>query len=141
MDYPVVIFDQVFQLTRQFERQFRDQGDQGLSTTQFQAMEILEQDEPLTAMVMAHRLHIAGPTATRALEALDRRRLIAKDRDPQDRRVIWLRLTDTGRFTLGQERDRQRRWMTQRLASLTESEAQMFLDLLKKLTAVSADSV
>ncbi len=132
------IFDQLFELIRDFERQFRDQGDKDLSTTQFQALTILSQAEPMTAMGMATKLRIAGPTATRTLESLERRELIIKERDPQDRRMVWLRLTDRGRNAWQNERNRQRDWMVDRLGDLSADEQTTLFELMTKLTARAA---
>lgn len=134
------IFDQLFELIRDFERQFRDQGEKDLSTTQFQALSILIETEPMTAMSMAARLRVAGPTATRTLDSLERRRLVIKERDPQDRRMVWLRLTERGRDSWITERERQRRWMADRLEDLTSEEQTVLLDLMTKLTARTGEN-
>lgn len=127
------IFDRVFQLIREFERQFREQADFDLSTTQFQALAILQEVQPVTAMAMAGLLRIAGPTATRALESLERRELIVKERDPQDRRIVWLRLTDAGQDVLQEQRRRHQEWMAKLLAGFSDEEESTLRDLLDKL--------
>ncbi len=127
------IFEQVFQLIREFERQFRDQGDSDLSTTQFQALAILRSVQPVTAMVMAGMLRIAGPTATRAIDSLERRGFVAKERDPQDRRIVWLTLTREGAKVLDATRLRQEEWIRKLLQSLTPEEAEVLSNLLEKL--------
>ncbi len=127
------IFDRVFQLIREFERQFRDQGDSDLSTTQFEALAILRSVQPVTAMVMAGMLRIAGPTATRAIDSLERRALVAKERDPQDRRIVWLTLTPEGAQVLDATRERQQDWIHNILQSLSSDEVDMLSTLLEKL--------
>lgn len=127
------IFDRVFQLIREFERQFRDQGDSDLSTTQFQALAILRSTQPVTAMVMAGMLRIAGPTATRAIDSLERRGLVAKERDPQDRRIVWLTLTPEGAQVLDATHQRQQDWIHKILQSLSADEVDMLSILLEKL--------
>lgn len=105
------IFERIFLLSRDFERTFRDQGEQNLSTTQFQALAILRDDAPITAMEMAVRLKIAGPTATRTVDSLERRELVKKERDPQDRRIVWLHVTESGAQAWERERERQQAWV------------------------------
>ncbi|MCY0897424.1 MAG: MarR family transcriptional regulator [Firmicutes bacterium] len=134
------LFTLIFRLVRSFEREFREQGSQELSTTQFEALTHLEKVQPVTAMALAALLHIKGPTATRALDSLARRRYIMKERDPQDRRVIWLRMTDQGAAVLQQERDRQRQWMVHVLQRLTAEEKARLSELLKKLTIETSGS-
>ncbi|PSR23014.1 MAG: MarR family transcriptional regulator [Sulfobacillus acidophilus] len=129
------IFDQIFVVVRDFERRFREQGSGTLSTTQFQALSILEESEPVTAMTMAQKLRIAPPTATRALDSLGRRQLVLKERDPQDRRIVWLRLTDRGEHALLKEREHQLAWMVNLLDALTRDEQEQFLDLMRKIAS------
>jgi DNA-binding MarR family transcriptional regulator len=134
------VFERIFLLTRDFERTFRDQGDQSLSTTQFQALAILRDDAPITAMDMAMRLKIAGPTATRTLDSLERRELVLKERDPQDRRIVWLHLTETGVRAWEIERERQQEWVSHLIRDLSVEERQQFVDLLDKLIPGAAPS-
>lgn len=129
----VEIFDQIFALTRDFERNFRDQGAKNLSTTQFEALAILMEEQPVTAMDMALRLQIAGPTATRTLDSLERRTLVVKERDPQDRRIVWLSLTETGASVLISEQLRQRAWIESLIQNLNPEEQEALLTLIKKL--------
>ncbi len=127
------IFERIFALTRDFERNFRE-SESGVSTTQFQALSILERGEPITAMKMAEHLRIAGPTATRALDSLEHRQLVVKERDPQDRRIVWLKLTDSGLATFHQERERQRQWAKTLIENLTVEERHILLKLMTKVT-------
>lgn len=127
------IFDRVFLMIRDFERNFRELGDAELSTTQYQALAILAEVEPVTAMAMAGLLRIAGPTATRTLDSLERRGLVVKERDPQDRRVVWLRITGAGRLALEQQKERQRVWMEHILEPLKDEERTQLNDILEKL--------
>lgn len=133
MTQATAVFDQIFIVIRDFERQFRDQGAGDLSTTQIQALSILSQAEPVTAMTMAQKLRIAPPTATRALDSLARRHFVFKDRDPQDRRIVWLRLTDIGARALQEAQVRQMEWMGHLLEALTGDEQVQFLTLIQKI--------
>ncbi|NMP21333.1 MarR family winged helix-turn-helix transcriptional regulator [Sulfobacillus harzensis] len=132
------VFERVFLLIREFELAFREQGDVDLSTTQFQALAILADVEPVTAMAMAGLLRIAGPTATRTVDSLERRGLVLKERDPQDRRVVWIRLTKDGRQVLEQQRERQRVWMQRLLQALSPEEQETLNQILHKLGVQAA---
>lgn len=131
-------FHRIFQFVREFERQFRDQGEFDLSTTQFQALSTLREAEPLTAMAMAGLLRIAGPTATRAVDSLKRRGLIVKERDPQDRRIIWLRLTQAGRELWERQQERQLAWVSGMIQTLDNQEQRTLTELLGKLEIQAA---
>lgn len=133
MAQKMAIFEEMFSLIREFERQFRDQGDMDLSTTQFEALTILSETQPMTAMALASRLRIAGPTATRALDSLERRGYVIKERDPQDRRLVWVQLTRRGEDALISEVERQRQWIEKLLITLSDEECDTLLQLLSRM--------
>ena len=66
------------------------------STTQWHILNILLESGPLTLMAAAERLGVTGATTARAVAAAARRGWLLKDRDPQDRRVVWLHITPSG---------------------------------------------
>jgi DNA-binding MarR family transcriptional regulator len=68
----------------------------GPSLTQWQILTQLHDAGTLALMAVADRLGVTGATAARAVAAAERRGWIVKDRDPHDRRLIWLRATPDG---------------------------------------------
>lgn len=66
------------------------------SATQWQILNTLAESGPLTLMAAAAHLAVTGATAARAVAAAARHGWLVKDRDPQDRRVVWLRITPSG---------------------------------------------
>lgn len=67
------------------------------STTQWQILNTLSESGPLNLMAAAAHLGVTGATAARAVAAAARHGWLLKDRDPQDRRVVWLRITPSGK--------------------------------------------
>ncbi|MDA8194334.1 MAG: MarR family transcriptional regulator [Thermaerobacter sp.] len=130
------LFDATFALVRVFERQFRrDPDPYHITPTQFHAMTLLSVHDTVTLLEIAHLLRVAPPTATRAIDALEQKGLLIKDRDPQDRRLVWLHLSGLG-VSLVQEARRQhldsfRTW----LAPLSGDEQQRLLETLEKIVA------
>ncbi len=66
------------------------------TATQWHILNALAGSGPLTLMAAAARLGVTGATAARAVSAAARHGWLIKDRDPQDRRVVWLRITPLG---------------------------------------------
>lgn len=66
------------------------------SPTQWDLLDILLAQGPLTLMDTAAAAGISGATAARAVESAAAHGWLVKDRDPQDRRVVWLRVTPAG---------------------------------------------
>jgi DNA-binding MarR family transcriptional regulator len=88
---------------------------------------------------LAEAAGIAPSTATRILDALERRRIICRTRSPEDRRVVTVTLTEFGREALGHQdewfRGRQRAFY----AALPEVERELAPDLLLRLATLIDD--
>lgn len=72
----------------------------GLSLTQARCLALLR-NESRSAGDLAKLLGLAAASVTRVLERLEQRGFIRRTIDLEDRRRIWVHLTDSGRTTLG----------------------------------------
>jgi DNA-binding MarR family transcriptional regulator len=77
-------------------RAARDVGP-GLSLAQYQVIAPLEEAESLPVGELAVAAGVATPTATRMLDALVRDGVVEREPSRLDRRVVTVRLTETGR--------------------------------------------
>ncbi len=70
----------------------------GLSFAQYNVLRILRGSEPdgLTCGAISERMVNRDPDITRLLDRLEARRLVARSRDKDDRRVIVTRITGSG---------------------------------------------
>ena len=84
-------------LARRFDRAFQPVG---LTNQQFSMMMALNAPERPTIGGLADFLAMDRTTLTAALKGLERRGLVESGRDPDDRRIRRLNLTDVGRATL-----------------------------------------
>jgi DNA-binding MarR family transcriptional regulator len=80
----------------------------GLSQTQLQILGIVACNVDVTASHLAERLDLSVPTIVRALDALERKGLLHRERSSADRREIQLTITDEG-DRVRQEIERARR--------------------------------
>ena len=76
------------------ERQF------GLTGPQLWALWELNRGGALSLKDLAARMHLDPSTVTGVVDRLQRKGLMARDPDPEDRRRVVLGLTDAGRATL-----------------------------------------
>src|SRR5205085_3935279 len=84
---------------------FKHAHQQGFSTTQFMVMGLLERcqaadGEPCTISGIAGRLGIDPTTVVRTVDSLEKRGLVERRRDRQDRRQVFVEFTDAGRAAL-----------------------------------------
>ena len=84
---------------------FKHAHQQGFSTTQFMVMGLLERcqtsgGEACTISGIAGRLGIDPTTVVRTVDSLEKRGLVGRRRDRQDRRQVFVEFTDAGRAAL-----------------------------------------
>jgi DNA-binding MarR family transcriptional regulator len=63
---------------------------------QLQILFFLEQNGPSHARVLASELCMSAPTVSKTVSSLAKRGFVARDEDPNDRRVVYCRLLDKG---------------------------------------------
>jgi DNA-binding MarR family transcriptional regulator len=92
------------QAATEFERGFVELlKPEDLTPAQYNVLRILRGagDAGLTCGGVGDRLIRHDPDVTRLLDRLDRRQLIERSREPQDRRVVRTRITPAGLSVLG----------------------------------------
>lgn len=69
----------------------------GVSIGMWYFLRALWEEDGLTQRELSRRVGMMEPTTATALESMERRGLISRTRNPQDRRKVNIRLTDEGR--------------------------------------------
>jgi len=105
-------------------------GDTELTMSQYFVMDAMA-DEALTVTEVARAARVAVPTATRALRGLETRGFVDRQRnDDEDRRLVTVALTPSGRAVL----DDKRTWVHERqreiFDGLTEAEQETVIGAL-----------
>lgn len=138
MDEVRAAAERMHELTKELSRryQFRDRSAiccHGLSVTQCYALDALAESGELPVSTLGARLFLAVSTATRILDQLERKALIARRRGRGDRRVVRVSITRKGRALLA--RIRTDLIATQRglLAPLAPAEREAVLKTLEGL--------
>ncbi len=106
-----------------FVRRLRyEREDTSLTLTQLSTLGTLARLGPLTLGELAAAERIQPPSMTRIVSALEGRKLVARETDPNDRRLVIVRLSDEGQDLLAADRRRRDAWLNQRLRELTPDE-------------------
>ena len=90
-------------------------------------------DEPLRIGQIAAQMQVAGPHATRHVQALEGRGLVERVVDPHDQRARLITLTAKGRRTTGRYLAVVNGWFTDALAGWTASDRRDLTRLLGRL--------
>lgn len=111
-------------------------ADGGLTLSQYGLLQALSGGRAARMRDLAEEAGIAPSTATRILDALERRAIIRRARSSEDRRGVTVSLTERGREVL----DAQDAWLRGRqrafYAGLPDSERELAPDLLIRLAAL-----
>jgi DNA-binding MarR family transcriptional regulator len=118
----------------------------GLSAAGRQALAVLEgAGQPLSPTVIAERLLVTTASMTSLLDTLERRGLVARADDPDDRRRLLVSLTEQGRRTVDAFLPEVVALQTAVMAGVSEADRQHLLRTLAAMreaaAAVDADAV
>lgn len=123
-----------------FARRLRyEREDNSLTLTQISTLGTLARLGPISLGELAAAERIQPPSMTRIVSALEARELVARDADPNDRRLVIVRLADEGKNLLAADRRRRDAWLNQRLRELTPSEREALrraVPVLEKLASL-----
>ena len=77
----------------------------GITALQYTALTVLEQHDGLPAAQLARRSFVTAQSIADLVRALEQRGLIVRERNPENRRELLIRLTDVGRALLAEYAD------------------------------------
>ena len=109
---------------------------QRLSRAGREALAILDgAGQPLSPTVIAERLIVTTASVTSLLDTLERRGLVEREPDPDDRRRLLIMITQEGRAIVDQFLPEVVALQTAALATLTEAERRLLVEMLATLGA------
>ena len=109
--------------------------ERSISMTHLHLMTLLETHGPLPMSRVAELLGCGLPTATGIVSRMEERRLVERQHDAEDRRVVTLRLADEGAAEIRELQLTRRQRMATALAHLSDSERQQLLLSVRALRA------
>jgi len=105
-----------------------------LSRHEFLAIEVLGESGPSIMRSLAEKLHLAVNTVTTLVDNLERKHLVKRERDENDRRLVWVHLTREGERVAEFNLEERLRFCRSLLESLNEDEQEIYLVLMRKIT-------
>lgn len=109
-------------------------GRVGLSAQQYNALRLLRSVHPdaMPTLVLGGRLISRAPDMTRLLDRLERRGLLKRERRPENRRVVEVRITEDGLGLLEEIHDAVQESHRQQLGHMRKKSLRQFADLLRQ---------
>jgi DNA-binding MarR family transcriptional regulator len=111
----------------------RELDEQGVHAGQDYLIEVLSEEEGLTVGEIAERLGVEVPTVVRTAQRMEASGLVAKERDPRDRRRSRIVLTERGRAVEPAVRAVLRDLERAAVRGLSATERAQLLDLLTRV--------
>lgn len=99
-----------------------EREDTSFTLTQLSTLGTLERLGPVTLGELAAAERVQPPSMTRIISGLEELGLVAREPDPNDGRLVIVRLADEGKALLEADRRRREAWLNQRLRQLTGDE-------------------
>jgi DNA-binding MarR family transcriptional regulator len=118
---------------RQAQARGQRQPSERLTLSQYYLLQPLDDGSSKSLSELAARAGIAGPTATRAIDGLERDGLLIRERSPDDRRAVLIFLTPDGRRELKRKRRRLARRRQRLYERLEPDERGQSVQLLRHL--------
>ena len=111
-------------------------SDFDITTPQFLALVVLKDRPGITMGELCERLYLACSTATDLIDRMEKNGYLERNRDPDDRRVIRLSITEKGQNIIDQQNNARRRYVDSILKQLTQEEIDQLAQALEKLDAL-----
>lgn len=105
----------------------------GLTGPQFYILHQLEQKEKCTVGELAESMGVKPSAITAMVDRLDKHGFVARDRDEEDRRVVYISLRDSGKKILQVAKQNRREKLNKMFSHLSEDELQQFVSIFEKL--------
>ncbi len=108
----------------------------GLTGPQFFILSLLTRRDKTTVSELAAEMRVKPSAITAMIDRLHKHGLVHRDRDDQDRRIVYIQLTETGLHTLEQNRLNRVRILNRYLRQLEERELETFVRLFEKFAEI-----
>jgi DNA-binding MarR family transcriptional regulator len=103
-------------------RKLRQEAEPGITPSQLIALSTIERAGAMTIGELGLAEQVQPPTMTRIVACLVDAGLVAREVDPTDRRVAWVRVTPAGAKLLQRSRRRKEEYLSRQLRRLEAGE-------------------
>lgn len=135
----VVRFETAFDmLRRQQTHRFKEKIDElklGLTGPQFYMLHLLAELQPVKSTVLAEKMDVKPSAITVMIDRLVQSGFASRHPDEHDRRVVLVRLTESGRSAMEKLNGIRRDMIKQLFSGLTHDEMGTYITLFEKMTS------
>ncbi len=108
----------------------------GLTLPQLLILQTLQAEQPMSTGVLANRMNLAQATVTSILDRLELKGLVQRLRGEDDKRKVWIRLTDEGVVRLDSAPTSLQKGFVHRFEELDEWQQSLLIGSLELVAAL-----
>ncbi|MBB6455072.1 DNA-binding MarR family transcriptional regulator [Salirhabdus euzebyi] len=124
------------EVNRRISAIMNDRVHEELTGDQFLTMRYIQKNEPCTSSDIANEFGIVKSAVTAQVNRLYEKGLIERDRDSDDRRIVYLRLTTEGKTLMKEGTDKLYEVLGEILSNFDKEEMTFFIWQLQKLARI-----
>lgn len=137
----IIELDTLFQeIARESSCRFYALLPNNITPTQFVILKIISDSNKCKAADIAHVLDISPAAATNMVERLYKNEWIKRTRSEEDRRIVWLELTEEGKNLLMEIENKKYNLLLEEFKSITNEELIMLSQVFGKILAKLKDN-
>jgi DNA-binding MarR family transcriptional regulator len=132
-EYLFDIFENLLQMKNECScRIFSECGLADMTVKQIAYLKAINEQEDVSFSRLAEITRNSKPTITEMINKFVRMECVYRERSPEDRRILFIRLTEKGQKIAQAEHSALARVITRLMNSLDEHEQQLLIELLEK---------
>jgi DNA-binding MarR family transcriptional regulator len=125
-------------LSKEWNAQLAEELAPQLTMGQLQVLEILQLYEPMKPSDLLPHLETTPAAVTTLLDRMERNGLVERQRDSEDRRIVWVRMTELGKSEVDRGIGIRARVAERSLERLSQHNRQLFVYLIGKVSGLHA---
>lgn|SRR5690625_2167064 len=110
-----------------------------LTTDQFAILQYIDQQTSCTSTEISQTFGVGKSAVTALINRLHEKKLVERIRDQEDRRIVKLSLTESGKTLVAQTEEKLYQVIAERLSHFEQSEIENYIKSLEKLAALMED--
>lgn len=110
-----------------------------ITTDQFTVLQYISRKEKVTSSQIAEAMGVGRSSITALVNRLVEREMVKRERNKQDRRIVYLKLTDEGEYAVKETEAAIHRYLKKKLAHFPMEDIEGFLLSIEKLATLMDD--
>lgn len=124
------------EMTRRMHGELASQMVSGITGSQFFVLKKINSKNRMTVSEVADQLAVSLSAITALVDRLVKAGLVVRSRDDQDRRLVWLQVTDNGREVLRKCTEGRRKVASKYFGQLPREDMEKLIEIYEKVLAI-----